>query len=68
MIGYTITRPQYSSAMLFAGTTIDEILAVIRDELRSNEGQSPDEIEPFTVSASKVTKKQIAEMGEFQGW
>jgi len=67
MIGYKLTRPGCQN-WLFCGTTTEEIVATIKNEIESEEGLSLDERDAFSIAPFEINQEEIDTMPEFPGW
>ncbi len=67
MIAYKITRSE-CSGWCHAGSTIEEVINTLKNELDMNEGLSVDELDQITLVPYETTQEEIDSLPEFQGW
>jgi hypothetical protein len=53
---------------MFLGVTPEEVAACIKDEMDTHEGLDVDEVGSMTIEPFIITKAEIANMGDFEGW
>ena len=66
MVGYRLTRDGVGPWM-FCGTTIDEILGVLKVELEEDAAPG-NERSSLTLMPIEITQEEIDNMPEFPGW
>ncbi|MHA2046999.1 MAG: hypothetical protein ACW99G_19590 [Candidatus Thorarchaeota archaeon] len=62
-----MTRQDCNTSM-FLGVTPEEVAACIKDEMDTHEGLDVDEVGSMTIEPFIITKAEIANMGDFEGW